>query len=114
MAEDDPTRTDPDKYRTIFENSAVRVLEYHDRPGVRTAPHRHSDSVLYTLSAFRRRLHVDGRTRDVEMEAGHAFWLPAQVHGGENIGTTDTHVLFVELKNAPPQADPPTLGPLAG
>jgi hypothetical protein len=25
--------------------------------------------------------------------------LPAQVHAGENIGTTGTHVLFVELKS---------------
>jgi hypothetical protein len=26
-------------------------------------------------------------------------WLPAQQHAGENIGDTDTHVLFVELKD---------------
>ena len=25
-------------------------------------------------------------------------WLPAQQHAGENIGNTETHVLFVELK----------------
>lgn len=25
-------------------------------------------------------------------------WLAAQEHSGENIGETDTHVLFVELK----------------
>ena len=29
-----------------------------------------------------------------------AYWLPAQTHAGENTGTTPTHVLFVELKEA--------------
>lgn len=115
MSQQDPTCTDPDKYRTVFENDAVRVLEYHDRPGAITSPHRHPDSVMYTLSAFRRRLHVDGATRDLEMRAGEASWLPAQVHRGENIGATDTHVLFVELKHTTPQTSgPAALGPIAG
>ena len=112
MADDDPTCTDPDKYRTIFENDVVRVLEYRDTPGAVTAPHRHPDSVMYTLSGFSRRLRVGGATRDVEMRAGEAHWLPAQVHRGENTGSTDTHVLFVELKGAggQPNAASP-LGP---
>ncbi len=28
----DPTSTDPDKYKVIFENERVRVLEYRDDP----------------------------------------------------------------------------------
>ncbi|GAB3875714.1 hypothetical protein GCM10029964_020600 [Kibdelosporangium lantanae] len=35
---DDPVVTNPDLYRVIFENSRVRVLEYRDTPGSRTAP----------------------------------------------------------------------------
>lgn|SRR5690606_32030642 len=112
-ADDDPTCTDPDKYRTILENDVVRVLEYRDAPGALTAVHRHPDSVLYTLSGFRRRLHVDGITRDVEMEPGQAHWLPAQQHQGENIGTSDTHVLFIELKAAgAPTGRAGALGPV--
>ena len=53
---------------------------------------------MVTLSAFRRRLHHDGSTRDVEIPAGLATWLPAQQHSGENIGDTPTHTIFVELK----------------
>ena len=34
------------------------------------------------------------------MPAGLTGWLPAQQHAGENIGDTDTHVLFVELKDS--------------
>jgi hypothetical protein len=96
----DPVCTDPDKYQVIFENDRVRVLEYRDLPGGKTLPHRHPDSVMYTLSAFQRRLHAHQGTRDVVMEPGRAHWLPAQTHSGENTGTTPTHVLFVELKDA--------------
>lgn len=98
----DPVCTDPDKYQVIFENDRVRVLEYRDLPGGKTLPHQHPDSVMYTLSAFQRRLHARQDTRDVVMEPGHAHWLPAQTHSGENTGTTPTHVLFVEIKDAGP------------
>ena len=37
----DPTSTDPDKYKVIFENERVRVLEYRDEPGEATRPHVH-------------------------------------------------------------------------
>jgi quercetin dioxygenase-like cupin family protein len=96
----DPTVTDPDKYRTIFENERVRVLEYRDEPGQATNPHEHPDSVMVTLSSFDRRLSA-GATRDVRLEAGEVRWLDAQTHSGENTGETPTHVVFVELKEAP-------------
>lgn len=101
----DPTTTDPDKYKVIFENNRVRVLEYRDEPGQSTQPHDHPDSVMYTLSAFERRLVAEnGETRDVDLAAGEARWLDAQVHSGENIGQSPTHVLFVELKPDSPVA----------
>jgi quercetin dioxygenase-like cupin family protein len=99
----DPVSTNPEHYRVVFENERVRVLEYTDRPGDRTTPHEHPDSVMVTLSSFRRRLVSGDAERDVEMEAGLAGWLPAQQHHGENIGDSPTHVVFVELKD-PPQA----------
>ena len=96
----DPAETNPDHYKVVFENDRVRVLEYRDAPGERTTQHVHPDSVMYTLSTFRRRLYAaDGSTRDVEIEAGTTGWLPAQQHAGHNIGDTETHVLFVELKD---------------
>ena len=102
----DPTSTDPDKYKVIFENERVRVLEYRDEPGQATRPHRHPDSLMYTLSSFDRRLVADsGESRDVSLDAGDVRWLDAQTHSGENIGQTATHVLFVELKEERPSAD---------
>ena len=96
----DPVETNPDHYKVVFENDRVRVLEYTDSPGDRTTPHEHPDSVMYTLSTFRRRLVSGDARREVELEAGTVSWLPAQQHHGENIGDTETHVLFVELKGS--------------
>lgn len=94
----DPIVSNPDHYKVVFENERVRVLEYQDRPGERTTPHAHPDSVMYTLSAFRRRLVSGDVQREVDLDAGTVSWLPAQEHHGENIGETPTHVIFVELK----------------
>jgi hypothetical protein len=114
--QNDPVSTNPGLYSVLMENDRVRVLEYRDRPGDRTTTHAHPDSVMITLSAFRRRLAAGGAQRDVEMSAGVASWLGAQQHSGENIGDTETHVLFVELK-APSVAaadEAATLGPTPG
>jgi beta-alanine degradation protein BauB len=109
----DPTQTDPDKYKVVFENDRVRVLEYRDEPGQKTSPHAHPDSVMVTLSSFDRRLVAeDGESRDVTLPAGQIRWLDAQVHSGENVGESATHVLFVELKEpSPGSTAPPRLGP---
>jgi hypothetical protein len=101
----DPTTTDPDKYKVIFENDRVRVLEYRDEPGAATHPHDHPDSVMVTLSAFERRLiDAGGDARNVTLVPGEVRWLDAQTHSGENTGQTPTHVVFVELKEPGGQA----------
>jgi hypothetical protein len=94
----DPVTSNPEHYKVVFENDRVRVLEYADEPGDRTKPHQHPDSVMYTLSSFRRRLVSGDVQREVELEASTVGWLPAQEHHGENIGETPTRVVFVELK----------------
>ncbi|ANP73807.1 cupin domain-containing protein [Cryobacterium arcticum] len=109
----DPVTSNPEHYRVLFENDRVRVLEYRDDPGTTTTPHRHPDSVMVTLSDFSRRLSLGDRVFDTVLDAGEARWLPAQVHSGENTGSTPTHAIFVELKGDP-LADPasaPPLGP---
>jgi len=106
----DPVITNPDFYRVLFENDRVRVLEYQDAPGDHTRPHRHPDSVMYTLTSFSRRLTTNGRQVDVDLPAGQVRWLAAQEHSGENTGATVTHSLFIELKEPAP-TPLPTVGP---
>lgn len=107
---DDPVVTDPQLYKTIFENDQVRVLEYRDRPGDSTHQHRHPDSVMITLSSFRRRIQANGQEVEVELAAAQARWMGAQSHIGSNIGTTETHSIFVELKS-PSSVSDGRLGP---
>ena len=98
FSDTDPTTTNPGLYRTLWENDDVRVLEYRDEPGQRTTPHEHPNTVMVTLTGFDRRLSTEAQSRDVTLTAGTAVWLPAQSHSGENIGTTPTHTILVELK----------------
>jgi hypothetical protein len=108
----DPVETNPDLYHVLFENDRVRVLEYLDRPGDATTPHTHPDSVMVTLSSFRRRLSSGDQQVEVELPAFQARWLDAQEHSGANIGDTDTHTIFVELKEpARGSEGSATLGP---
>lgn len=107
----DPVASNPDHYKVIFENDRVRVLEYTDSPGDHTTPHQHPDSVMYTLTDFRRRLVSGEAQRDVALDAGTVGWLPAQEHHGENIGETPTHVIFVELKEPGTFNDSGPVGP---
>jgi beta-alanine degradation protein BauB len=95
VAAQDPTATDGDKYKVIFENER----DYKDKPGEKTHQHRHPDFVLYALSAFKRQIHLpDGKIISREFKAGDVLWSDAQTHVGENVGTTPTHVLIVEMK----------------
>jgi hypothetical protein len=108
----DPLEVSPDLYHVVFENDRVRVLEYRDAPGDATKPHHHPDSVMVTLSSFRRRLWTQGREVELELPAFQARWLDAQEHSGMNIGDSPTHAVFIELKESGGSV-PPTdaLGP---
>jgi len=95
----DPVVTDGDKYKVVFENDRVRVLEYRDAPGQRTSPHFHPEYVLCALSSFKRRFILPGGVDAVrDVPAGAVVPGKAQSHVGENVGDTDTHVLIVEFK----------------
>lgn len=100
-AAQDPVQSDGDKYRVIFENDCVRVLDYRDRPGGRTSQHTHPAFVLYSLSSFERTITLpDGKVLTRQFKEGDVMWSDAQTHIGENTGDTPTHVILVETKPA--------------
>ena len=110
----DPAVTDAELYHVVMENERVRVLEYRDRPGDQTTMHHHPDSVMVTLSAFRRRLEGGGQIADVELVPGEVRWLAEQAHAGQNTGDSETHVILVELKEPrrPDAHAPDVVGPV--
>lgn len=95
----DAVRTDGDKYKVVLENEQVRVLEYRDVPGNKTHLHQHPEFVVVAMTPFRRQLHLpDGRTLTREFKAGDVMYSAGQSHIGENVGTSPTHVLLIEMK----------------
>ncbi|MFZ0611492.1 MAG: hypothetical protein WAM73_04580 [Desulfobacterales bacterium] len=97
----DPVVTDGDKYKVLLENERVRVLEYRDLSGEQTHEHFHPAFVLYALAPFKRNIHLpDGKVLVREFKAGDVLFSEEQTHVGENIGSTPTHVIMVELKAA--------------
>lgn len=100
-AAQDPVKTDGDKYKVLFENDCVRVLDYTDRPGDRTNQHKHPAFVLYSLSAFKRTITLpDGKVLQRQFREGEVMWSDSQTHIGANTGDTPTHVILVEMKPA--------------
>lgn len=99
----DAAHTDGDKYKVILDNAQVRVLEYRDLPGDKTHQHRHPAFVLYALVPFQRKIHLpDGKSMLRTFKAGDVMYSDAQTHIGENVGSTPTHVILVEMKTAAP------------
>ena len=95
----DPIHTDGDKYKVLFENERVRVLEYRDKPGEKTELHKHPAFVLYAMSPFKRELELPGgKVLSREFKSGEVLWSEAQAHIGKNVGDTPTHVIMVEMK----------------
>ncbi len=104
----DALRAAPDHHTLLFENEAVRVLDTRIAPGDRTPVHTHRwPSVLFILSwgAFVRRdaagtVLLDSRTSPPLASPPRALWSPPlPAHSLENVGTTDIHVLSVEVKS---------------
>ncbi len=96
----DAVQTDGDKYKVIFENECVRVLDYKDQPGDSTHQHTHAAFVLYALAPFKRSITLpDGTVLKRQFEEGEVLWSDSQTHIGKNIGDSPTHVLLVELKS---------------
>ena len=104
----DPTETDPDKYKVIFENEHVRVLDAHVRPGETVPLHTHCwPGVLYILgvSDFVRRdpagtVVLDTRTATSHAPPGSAVWGEVLTpHTLENVGEHELRNITVELKH---------------
>lgn len=97
----DPAQVARQNYKVLFENDRVRVLEYRSKPGEKAAMHVHPDYFVYDLvSGYKIKFTGhDGKTAETPAsKAGTVTWRGAETHATENVGTTDAHVLIVELK----------------
>ena len=96
----DPVRVAPDTHKIAFENMFVRILEVRVPPGSIEPRHRHPHGLSVYLASQDTRITVDGKPPQVtHREAGSFAWSDAVIHTVQNVGTTEMHVLRIELKH---------------
>jgi quercetin dioxygenase-like cupin family protein len=104
-AAQDPAQVSPTIYKLKLENTRVRVLEVHARPGQMSPMHAHPDYVAHYLSDATIKVTREGQAPvTMQVKAGDVVFRPAQKHSMENVGTTDFRAMVVELKESPPRS----------
>lgn len=107
----DPVKTNPEVYKVLVDNSAVRVLEATLAANAKTVMHSHPDTIIVPLGAAKARFTTpDGKTVDQDMANESATYAPAGAHSGGNIGSA-VRIIIVELKGAAGKATLPTTRP---
>jgi quercetin dioxygenase-like cupin family protein len=98
----DALTANPEHITLKLENAHVRVLEAHLEPGQKENAHSHPGYIVYAAAGGTIRVHqADGTTTDLTFKTGDVTYRePVAEHWGENVGTTATDLILVELKYA--------------
>jgi quercetin dioxygenase-like cupin family protein len=95
----DPIRVAGDTHRVALENKFVRVLDVHLPPGKVESRHRHPHGMSVYFTDWDVKVTPDGGQPEARhRKAGTFAWSEAIVHRVENVGTTEGHILRIELK----------------
>ena len=101
----------PKHHTLLLENERVRVLDTRVAAGETTPVHTHRwPSVMYIVcwGDYVRRdgdgnVVLDTRVTPKKLDPGTVVWYaPLPPHSLENVGTSEIHVVAVELKDFPP------------
>jgi len=86
-------------YSLVLENDRVRVLEYRGAPGTKSEMHSHPDLVAVALRGGKIRFTLaNGQAEDAELADGEPGFFPATEHMTENVGSSEVHIVLIELK----------------
>jgi len=92
----------PDKCKVLLENDRVRVVDIRLKPGEKLGMHSHPAAVTHFLNDGKGKTSFpDGKTNALDVKAGQTTWSEPVTHANENVGTTEMHVVVVEMKEAP-------------
>ena len=101
-AAQDPLAVNAKTIQLKMENDRVRVLEARLPPGAKEELHSHPAYVTYVVSGGKAVNHTsDGKTSQIELKSGDVVYRDATTHWAENTGTTEIHLILVELKSKP-------------
>ena len=96
---DDPVKVDSKHYKVEFENEHVRVVRIKYEPGEKSVMHSHPESVaVFLTDAHAKFTYPDGRSEDINANAGTVQHMDAFAHLPENTSKTPFEVIQVELK----------------
>ena len=96
---DDAIKAAPNIYKVVQENAKVRILDVRMKPGDKTEMHSHPAVVACAITGGKFKFtSPDGQSMEIELDSGTAMYMDAVEHATENVGTTDGHVILVELK----------------
>ena len=89
----------PHLYKVLLENDRVRVLEVRAQPGVKSAMHTHPNYVVVAISDGKYRFtSPDGKNIEIGLKPGWAGFFGPVEHTTEIIGTSEGHIILIELK----------------
>jgi beta-alanine degradation protein BauB len=95
----DAAAVTPQVVKVKLDNDRVRVLEAISNPGDKEDWHSHPATIVYVVAGGKLRISTrDGKSNDVEFKTGDTLYRPPVTHSALNIGTTQLHVIIVELK----------------
>jgi quercetin dioxygenase-like cupin family protein len=95
----DPIRVAGDTHRLALDNAFVRVLDVRLPPGKVEPRHRHPHGMSVYFTDWEAKVTPDGGATEVHhRQAGTFAWNEAVIHTVQNAGTTEGHILRIELK----------------
>ena len=95
----DAAKVDPTHYKTVSENSQVRILRVHYGPHEKSVMHSHPDGVIVFLDGGKTKFtYPDGKTEILDMKPGESRYTPHTVHLPENVSDHAMDAVLIELK----------------
>jgi hypothetical protein len=100
--------------KVVLENEFVRVWDIRVPPGVFEPRHSHARGVTIALSDYDNETvsYPDGKANRGHTKFGEVRWAEPVTHAARNTGTTEQHVIRIELKKDTPGAAPARPDPL--
>jgi quercetin dioxygenase-like cupin family protein len=100
FAAEDIVKVAPDHCKVLLDNENVRVIEYTAKPGDKVGMHSHPDHIIYVMKAGGKTkfTNEDGKTSERDLKVGEAIWVDAVTHATESMGTAESRLLIVEMK----------------
>ncbi|MGA2629844.1 MAG: cupin domain-containing protein [Terriglobia bacterium] len=95
----DLVKVAPKNCTVVLDNAQVRVIRVVLKPGDKLEMHSHPAHIVYSLTEGKAKYtSADGKTEERDVKAGQAVWSDGATHSTENVGTTESRALVVELK----------------